>query len=275
MRRGPALCALALCVLLSSVCGLPPRASAGRGPGASVPSLPAPLRKSRSLGLAWQGKLERGVKIAQSTRVRYVTEYIPTGHHYGSWQLVQLLERAAHRVAVRLPGARLSVGELSQRDGGDLPGHASHESGRDVDLGFYMLDAAGRPYDAYAYARFDGRGRGLPPNQGLTLDLSRNWELVAKLVTDGEARVQFVFVSPAIKQLLLAEGKRRGASAAVLDRAARVMVRPSEKHPHGNHFHVRVYCAPADRPRCQDRAPFWPWYPGTPPSALSPLPGKR
>jgi penicillin-insensitive murein endopeptidase len=134
-----------------------------------------------------------------------------------------------------------------------------------------MLDAAGRPYDAFAFARFDGKGQGLPPNQGLRLDLARNWELLARLVTDGEARVQYVFVAPEIRKLLLDEGKRRGASAKVLDRAARVMVRPSEKHPHGNHFHVRVYCGPEDRPKCVDRAPYWPWYPGTPPKLDRPL----
>jgi penicillin-insensitive murein endopeptidase len=265
MRRGSALCVLAVCTLVSSVCGLPPRAQAGRDV-AEVPCLPAKVKKSRSLGLPWRGKLERGVKLTTSARIRYVTEYASAQHYYGAWQLVQLLQRAAHRVDVRLPGARLSVGEMSRRDGGDLPGHASHESGRDVDLGFYMRDAAGRPYDAFAYARFDDRGRGLPPNEGMSLDLARNWELLARLVTDAEARVQFVFVSPGIRQLLLDEGRRRGASAVVLGRAARVMVRPSEKHPHGNHFHVRIYCAPADRPRCEDRAPYWPWYPGQPPS---------
>jgi penicillin-insensitive murein endopeptidase len=271
MRRGFALRVLAVCALVLSA--LPPRASAGRSVAEAVPSLPAKVKKSRSLGLPWRGKLERGVKLAPSTRVRYVTEYASTAHFYGAWQLVQLLERAAHRVDVRLPGARLSVGEISGREGGDLPGHASHESGRDVDLGFYMRDAVGRPYDAFAYARFDERGRGLAPNVGLSLDVPRNWELLARLVTDGEARVQFVFVSPGIRQLLLAEGRRRGASAAVLERAARVMVKPSEKHPHGNHFHVRIYCAPADRPRCEDRPPYWPWYPGAPPDvALAPLP---
>jgi len=28
---------------------------------------------------------------------------------------------------------------------------------------------------------------------------------------------------------------------------------------------VRIYCPPADRPRCEDREPYHAWYPGTPP----------
>jgi penicillin-insensitive murein endopeptidase len=231
---------------------------------ARVPTLPRALRKSRSLGFPWRGSLQRGVKLEPSKTLRYVTEYAPTNHFYGTWELVQLLQRAAHRVAVRLPGARLSVGELSAQHGGNLPGHASHESGRDVDIGFYMRDAAGRPYEAFAFANFDARGRGLPPNEGLSFDVARNWELVGKLVADGDARVQYIFVAPGIRNLLLSHARSVGSPKVVVDRASRVMVRPNEKHPHGNHFHVRIYCSPFDRPKCKDRAPFWPWSPGSP-----------
>jgi penicillin-insensitive murein DD-endopeptidase len=233
---------------------------------AILPSLAPALRKSRSVGFAWHGRLERGVKLKPGPHLRYVSEYEKAGHFYGTWQLVQLIERAAFAVGQRLPGAKLSVGELSAEHGGNLPGHASHESGRDADLGFYMLDAAQRPFDAFAFANFDARGRGLAPNLGMRFDAPRNWELLARLVTDGEARVQYVFVSPGIRQLLLETGKKRGASQGVLDRAARVMVQPSEKHPHGNHFHVRIYCGPNERPKCGDAPPFWPWYPGDNPA---------
>jgi penicillin-insensitive murein endopeptidase len=232
---------------------------------ARVPSLPIALRRSRSVGLPWNGKLTRGVRLEPSRTIRHVTEYARAGDNfYGTWELVQLIQRAAHRVSVRFPGAKLSAGELSARAGGNLGGHASHENGRDADLGFYMRDAAGRPYEPFAFANFDARGQALAPNQGLSFDLERNWELVARLVADGDARVQYIFVAPAIRALLLAQGKLVGAPRAVLERAARVMVRPSEKHAHGNHFHVRIYCSPADRPKCRDRAPFWPWYSGSP-----------
>jgi len=241
-------------------------AAAKRGAGeVRVPTLPAELRRSRSLGFAWRGKLSRGVRLKPNDNLRYVTEYEPLDHFYGAWQLVQLLERSAQRVAIRMPGARLSVGELSGRSGGNLPGHASHESGRDVDVGFYMLDARGRPYDAYAYANFDDRGRGINPNVGLSFDVKRNWELISRLVTDGDARVQYVFVAQGLRWMLLEEGKRSGAMQAVIDRAARVMVPPRERHPHGNHFHVRVYCGPHERPNCTDQGPIWPWYPGSAP----------
>jgi penicillin-insensitive murein endopeptidase len=258
-----------LTLLLGVSAALPIGVAAKRSPAElGPPSLPVALRRSRSLGHAWKGRLVRGVKLQPSARVRYVTEYVAADHFYGAWQLVQLLERAAHGVAQRAPGARLSVGELSAREGGNLPGHASHENGRDADVGFYMLDGAGRPYDAFAFANFDDRGRGVRPNQGLRFDVARNWELIARLVSDGEARVQYVFVSPGLRWLLLDHGRRVKAAPRLLERAARVMVPPSERHPHGNHFHVRVYCGPHERPKCEDEAPYWPWYPGSAPRLL-------
>lgn len=223
------------------------------------------MRRSRSVGWPWQGALQNGVRLEPSPYVRWVGEYARAGHFYGTGELVALLERAALRVAVRLPGARLSVGELSRAHGGEIDGHGSHESGRDADIAFYMLDGRARPFDPWAFAAFDGNGEARAPNEGLRFDDARNWELVARLVTDPDARVQFIFVSNPIRGRLLAEARRRRAPRHVVDRAAMVLVQPAHGHPHRNHFHVRIYCPPADRPACRDRSPYWPWYPGPAP----------
>jgi penicillin-insensitive murein endopeptidase len=189
---------------------------------------------------------------------------VPSGRFYGTWQLTQLLERAARRVAFRLPGVRLSLGELSGKEGGDIGGHNSHESGRDADVGFFTRLADGRPYSGTAFAEFDAAGRGLAPNGGLRFDDARNWELVSKLVDDNEARVQYIFVSRGIRQRLLREALRSKAPAEVISRAQAVLVEPAHGNPHRSHFHVRIYCPPADRPLCLDVGPFWTWYPANP-----------
>lgn len=221
-------------------------------------------RRSRSVGFAWRGTLELPARLRESDTIRYVTEYAPGAHFFGTWELVTLLERAAARVSQRVPGAKLSVGELSTATGGDIDGHHSHENGRDADLSFYVLDGAGRPVAPGAFVAFNGDGTARRPNEGYRFDDVRNWELVARLVADPDARVQFIFVSSSLRRRLLETGTRRGASRAVLDRAAAVLLEP-RVNPHNNHFHVRIFCPPADRPRCRDIAPFWSWYPGTPP----------
>ena len=229
---------------------------------------PPPGMRSRSLGFAWDGQLLRGMQVRPSQYVRYVGEYTSHGRYYGTWELVQLLERAARRVAFRLPGAKLSVGELARNGGGHIDGHRSHQSGRDVDVGFYTTLPDGKPHYAYAFAEFDASGRGTGNNRYLRFDDARNWELIAKLLSDGDARVQYIFVANTLKQRLLAEGLRRGAARTLLVRAKTVLVQPAQGHPHRNHFHLRIYCAPADRALCRDRGPFWPWYPGAPPGGL-------
>jgi penicillin-insensitive murein endopeptidase len=249
MRR--ALATIAVSCTLLAICV--PMASARRP------------QRGGSIGLPWRGRLEGGVLLRESPTIRYVGEYREGGHFYGTRELVSVLERAAERVERRLPGAKLSVGELSGEHGGSIPGHRSHENGRDADLAFYMLDARGRPYEPYAFAAFGANGAGLEPNEMLRFDDARNWELIARLLADPDARVQHVFVSNAIKRRLLRTGERRRAPRVVLDRAEQVMVQPSHGHPHRNHFHVRIYCSPRERARCRDRGPFHPWYPGRPP----------
>ena len=231
---------------------------------AEVSLRPPPGLRSRSVRFPWDGSLMRGMRLKQSQYVRYVPEYTSSGRFYGTWELVQLLERGARRVSFRLPGSKLSIGEISGQKGGDIDGHHSHESGRDADVGFFMTTADGKPYEGQSFAEFDAGGRGLAPNGGLRFADARNWELVAKLVSDADARVQYIFVARVLRQRLLTEAARRGAPSDVIARAAQVMVEPSHGNPHRSHFHVRVYCAPADRPACKDVAPFWAWYPGQP-----------
>jgi penicillin-insensitive murein endopeptidase len=233
-----------------------------RGPGARV--IP---RRSRSVGLPFRGRLQRGVEAVPTPYLRYTAEYAPGGNFYGTWELVQLLERAAYRVWQRAPGSKLSIGELSDADGGRLAGHNSHQNGRDADIAFYMLDGRGEAVVPYAFAAFDGDGDGRGPNRGLRFDDRRNFELVAKLVTDGDARVQYIFVSAPIKRRLLAWGRRHRARSVIMDRLEKVLVQPSGRHPHDNHFHIRIYCAPADRPACRDEGPLHAWYPGPLPAA--------
>jgi penicillin-insensitive murein endopeptidase len=226
-------------------------------------------RSSQSVGLPFHGSLRNGVLLQPSDTIRYTGEYAPTGNFYGTEELVHVIERAAAQVARRLPGARLSVGELSARRGGPLAGHRSHRNGRDADIAFYMLDGASHPFDPFGFANFDGHGHGLPPNESLVFDDARNWELVSRLVTDADARVQYIFVAQTLETRLLAAGRRRHAPARALSRAEQVMMQPTHGHPHRNHFHLRIYCPPADRPACEDREPFHAWYPGTPPTSTA------
>lgn len=228
---------------------------------------------SASAGLPWDGRLTRAVKVHMGQFVRPVAEYVRHGRFYGTAELASLIQRTAQAVAARWPNSQLAVGELSGPRGGKVHGHHSHQSGRDADIAFYMRDEQGRAARFWHFVRFGGDGVALSKRRTLYFDDARNWALVASMLRDRDARVQYMFVAQPIRTRLLMEGRRQAESDEFLRAAAAVLVQPKERHKHDNHFHVRIYCPRDDRPQCKDSEPYWPWYDGQPPAGQhEPLP---
>ena len=164
------------------------------------------------------------------------------GHEnrWGVPDLVGLLDRSGRRVADRFPGAVLSVGDLSRRGGGDVVGHHSHESGRDADVGFYMLDRHGKSVLLPHILPIDEQGR-VATDHSLRFDDARNWALVESWLNDRTSRVARIFVALHLKERLLAQARRAHASPSLRARAADVMLQPKGA-THDDHFHVRIGC---------------------------------
>jgi penicillin-insensitive murein endopeptidase len=183
---------------------------------------------------------------------------------YGTTELVGLVERAASKVAAGHPGAILYVGDLGAENGGSEPGHASHESGRDVDFSFYVADPSGRPLDGHPVTRFDRFGVGKAGNRGDTLrfDAGRNWALVEALLGDEEAEVQWIFASDGVKALLLRWAIDHDRDPEMISRAVDVIHQPGDGAPHDDHLHVRIYCPFSAGEGCVDVGPVWPWVKG-------------
>ncbi len=113
----------------------------------------------------------------------------------------------------------LSIGHLSRRGGGDVDRHASHESGRDADVGFYITNQQDKPIYADHFVRFLGDGTA-PTWPGARFDDARNWAFIASIVTDGRARVSYVFVASPLRARLLTYAQRIGAPYATRVRAS-------------------------------------------------------
>jgi len=193
------------------------------------------------------GRLIHGVRLdcANDKELRCLPGWT---NRWGTTDLVTLLRRTGRAVWDR-HHIQLGVGDLSAERGGPIPRHASHQSGRDVDIAFFVLDANDKSVALNDYIGFRDDGRAIA-SPALRFDTKKNWTVVAALVS-GPVRVQHIFVSNGLRDLLLAHGRAMGASADVLDRAARAMHQPSGAAPHANHFHVRVAC-PADSTACID-----------------------
>jgi len=214
---------------------------------------------SQSIGATEDGRLEHAFALESRDGLVALRT-----NRFGTRELVGLLERAADAMAREAPGSVLAVGELSAEHGGHLPPHGSHQSGRDADVGYFALDAAGEPVPQAVLTTFDARGEARRGGETLHFDDARNWALFVALVDDLAAEVQHILIASHLRARLLAYGAQSGAPEEVRRRVGLVTepIRGSEVHD--DHLHVRIYCAVGDRPACLDRPPLHPWYEGTP-----------
>jgi penicillin-insensitive murein endopeptidase len=141
---------------------------------------------------------------------------------------------AIEAVEARFPGSpRLVIGDLSNPTGGRLNRHKSHQTGRDVDMGFY-------------YRR--GEVESFLTARKKDLDLPRTWALVRALVT--ETDVERIFVDRSLISVLFAyaveQGEDRGWLNDIFGRTAEKGIIQHEKR-HKDHLHVRFY-----NPRAQE-----------------------
>jgi len=227
---------------------------------------------SVSVGYTNRGLLRFGVRINDSKDLR--VKVGSQDERHGTGELVRLIESAARDVAFRYPRAQLTVGDLSRPGGGRIRPHVSHQSGRDVDLGFYMLDRRSTPVNEHLFIKFDNRGIGRQWGELYKFDSARNWALIESLLSQPTTDVQHIFVSNAVKQLLFRQAAKEGASPDLLMRARRVISQPSHGAIHRSHFHVRIYCSDDDQPMCKDRPPFYAWHqsPGDAPAVSALMP---
>jgi penicillin-insensitive murein endopeptidase len=195
----------------------------------------------RSVGSPTSGHIEGGAHLADAPYLRVMPADQAGDVRWGLGALVGMVDRAARHVRHLFSGAVLNVGHLSKNGGGNIAEHASHESGRDADLPFYVKDIHDKEIFADHMVPFRGDGTA-PTWPGAHFDDAKNWALVTALLDDPVARVTHIFVSSPIRQRLLAYAARMGAPEALRTRAAFTMVQPHGTLPHDDHFHVRIAC---------------------------------
>ncbi|WP_437966882.1 penicillin-insensitive murein endopeptidase [Sorangium sp. So ce260] len=206
-------------------------------------------RKPLAKGAPNQGRLTGAVRLRSS-------RHLKTRDGARTWGLpvlVKALRRAAFQVAKKHGDSALLVGDLSARTGGPLDGHNSHQTGRDADVGFYVVNSKGRTLRTDRFVAFDDKGNaiGLP---GARFDDMRNWALVEALLQDRQAGIKYLFVTDALRARLLAYAAKKRVPAELRTRAAAAMMSPRDADLHNDHFHIRVMCPPSMRAACVEES---------------------
>ncbi len=244
-----------------------PRTEAELAETAAVLALPG--SRSTSIGGPNDGSVEGSVALPmRGPGFRFGPARDPAARH-GTVEMVQSLVRAAAYVDARLPGSELTINDLGLVRGGAIPHHASHRSGRDVDVLFYVLDEEGRPRAGIgAPIEPDGSGtdyRDLAvaeDDRPIRIDVPRSWAFVEAVLGGAPvegAVVQRIFVVEHVRTMLLAHARSVGAQAELVRRFEEVTCQPS--YPHDDHFHLRYFCTAEDlRAGCTESAPLYPWH---------------
>ena len=149
---------------------------------------------------------------------------------FGTTETIAFVAEAIEAVERQFPGSpRLVIGDISRPDGGRLNRHASHQVGRDVDLGFYFLTGEAGDF------RRPGRGQ---------LDAPRTWALVRAFVTGTD--VHRIFLDRSIQKRLYAHALELGEDRGWLDdlfgrrgNARDAIIQHVRRH--ADHLHVRFF----------------------------------
>ncbi len=174
-------------------------------------------------------------------------------HAWALPELVKLLQRAAGKVAKKHPKSVMLVGDLSQKQGGPLVGHNSHQTGRDADVGFYVANSKGKPAAMTRFIAFDAQGKSSQITWA-QFDDARNWTLVEALLTDKDTPARYIFVSIPLRTRLLAYAEKKGVAKDLRTKAAFAMMSPRDADVHDDHFHVRIGCPDSMKGTCHEES---------------------
>lgn len=190
--------------------------------------------ESRSFGSAHAGTLAGAVRLPSHTGYA-VRE---PSRAWGTSRTIGLLVDAFDHVVAADPAApRVRVHDLSLRHGGPMPGHKSHQSGRDVDITYYQRGCRG-----------ECAGRLVAAAE---LDAIRQWHLLRYWLERDQA--EFVFVDYALQQPLYEAAEAGRSTPRQLAQWFQYPRGPAFpagviRHVpgHANHVHVRFRCTERD-----------------------------
>ncbi len=187
-------------------------------------------KSDRSIGAPWAGSLQAAAKLQPGSRYHLRRPW----RTYATRTTIDFVREAVKDTLQAYPKAHtLAIGDFSAESGGKITEHASHQSGRDVDIGlFYKKKPQGYP-DAFIKATKD------------TIDAAATWRLVSLLArTHGEdGGVQFIFLDQKLQNALITWAEKHDISNKRIKEVQKVF-----RHIplHSDHLHVRFSCRERD-----------------------------
>jgi len=196
--------------------------------------------RSEAVGLPQRGRLVNGEQM-QNIPGAYVRR---PDNAWGTNETIRALKVAIAEVRRKHPQSHdLVIGDISRKEGGFLSPHRSHQSGLDVDVGFY-----------FAGLKKEGPKVALDAMK-MKLDYAATWTLITGLAGQNEAssQVEYMFIGYNVQEKLYKWAKENDVPQGKLDwifqypRGSRTMHGLVRHEPgHTNHIHIRFQCPRGD-----------------------------
>lgn len=202
-----------------------------------------PGEKSESIGYPSDGSLAGAIPMVEGPGRRILAIGWKT---WGKDTSIAMLDRVLDRWAERGGNVQpILVGNIANRTGGRLEPHSTHQSGRDVDLGYPQKLAAGAELNWQEMT-------------AANLDASETWELLFLLGETGA--VEEIYIDREIQKLLYDHALRQELLSKTALAKWMEYPRPTgtpgtlitHVAGHTDHMHVRWSCTSGDN-RCKSR----------------------
>ena len=214
---------------------------------------------SFSIGDTRDGYMVNGQNLPMpSLLVRQLPVQYERGLTYASGDMIELFVDTGRAMEKQYPDTIMYIGNMSAREGGDIPYSVSHNSGRDADIAFYLKDAHGNFAHPQNLHKINRRFQTREPGSSYTFDLEKNTTLIEHLLTHPKVHVQFIFLAKHLRTAIQRELVKRGSSPELLERFEMSV---QNQAAHDDHFHVRIYCSNTDIcAGCIDKSVIHPWH---------------
>ncbi len=204
---------------------------------------------NQAVGFPDQGRLRNSTSIyskQQALNENAFFEVVSPGRnrHYGTYDMAEIISRMGKNL-VDIHNHKLFVGNISQKNGGALPPHASHQIGIDADLGYpttsdsvkfpVVVQMKNRQYNPSIYSA------------------EKTYALLKFTFSQPDIRVDRVFMDRTIKKSLCDYAKSKNEfNSKDKELVNRIFNSIDHVDGHGDHFHLRLKCSSYD-PACRNK----------------------
>lgn len=194
-----------------------------------------PVSPSEAIGPTNRGRLEHAVRLPPHRG--YVIR--TPARAYGTEETTRWIIDAFNAVDRKFNRTKVvRIHDISDKNGGKLRDHKSHQNGRDADISYYQekCSSSGCRFDEFRSSE---------------LDVARQWALLEYWLRNGQA--EMIFIDYRLQAKLYRHAKRKGATKSQLGRWIQY---PRGKYEpegvirhfpnHEDHLHVRFVCPYSD-----------------------------